>query len=287
MVKIVQLFVSTHRHGMLVRWSDKFIDKLIAMVAPTGTHRNTNRNMPMLKYAKLVPYLPDLTRSRPAISDDDRERARARPPHAVPAHCRPWLDGQTVGWTLFYGFATPVHIVGQPDGRISVVGNDLLERETGQPRTIDQFAPGYFGVSTGYTITTPTGYVSLFLPATQPPPNLTMLTAVIETDWYPRPLFMVYHAPAPGVTISLHHGAELGRVVPIPRLAEHTAEPLQGDELARITAAAAQYAAEETTTPHRWTAAGGQTFTHLYKLKAAQPGDASNQPQPAQGSTTD
>lgn len=241
----------------------------------------------MLKYAKLVPYLPDPVRSRPAISDSERERARAVPPHAVPAHCRPWLDGQTVGWTLFYGFATPVQVVGQPDGLIRVEGNELLERETGQPRTIDQFAPGYFGVSTGYTISTPAGYVSLFLPATQPPAQLAMLTAVIETDWYPRPLFLVYHAPPPGVAISLQHGAEIGRVVPIPRLAEHTAEPLQGDELARITAAAEQYTAEERTTPHRWTSAAGQTFTHLYKLKAAQYREQSNQPEHSQGNTTD
>jgi len=57
----------------------------------------------MLKFSKSAPYIPDPVRARPEISDEDRARAAENPPQVVPFHCKPWLDGQALGWTLFYG----------------------------------------------------------------------------------------------------------------------------------------------------------------------------------------
>lgn len=220
----------------------------------------------MLKFSKSVPYIPDPARSRPPVSDDDKARAAERPPHAVPFHCKPWLDGQSIGWTLFYGYLTPVVISGREDGRIDVANGEQLAAETGQARIIDQFARGHFGLGSGYSLKSPPGLVSLLIPAAQPPPNLELVTGVVETDWYPRQLFLVYRVPAAGRQIELDHGMPIARVVMVPRHDGLAAEPLTGDELAAYQAEEAAYLAEEATTPTRWQAASGDWFTHLYKL---------------------
>jgi len=222
-----------------------------------------------LKFGKSVPYLPDPVRSRPLVTAVDKARGSADPPHAVPYHCKPWVDGQTAGWTLFYGFLTPISITGQADGGIEVQNLEMLARETQQPEIVSHFAQGHFGIGSGYTLQTPPGFVSLIIPATQPPAGLEALTAVIETDWYPRQLFLVFRLPPPGTQILLDRGMELARVVVIPRPEQLEARPFTADELAEINQRQQQYLDEEKTTPSRWTAASGDQFTHLYKQWSA------------------
>jgi hypothetical protein len=222
----------------------------------------------LLKFAKSVPYLPDPARSRPHITAADKDRGSANPPHAVPYHCKPWVDGQTVGWSLMYGFITPISITGQADGSIVVENLEMLVQETRQPHIVSNFAQGHFGIGSGYTLQTPPGFVSLLMPATQPPAGLEALTAVIETDWYPRQLFLVFHIPPPGVQIFLDRGMELARVVVIPRQ-EWEARPFTSEELAVLDKRQQQYLDEEKTTPTRWTSASGDQFTHLYKQWSA------------------
>lgn len=218
-----------------------------------------------LKFAKSVPYIPDPVRSKPLITDEQRALAAQEPPVVVPFHCKPWVDGQTMGWTLFYGYLTPVTIRLGDNGRIAVENGAQLAAETGQPRIIDQFAQGHFGIGSGYTLQTPPGFVSLLLPATQPPPGLHALTGVIETDWYPRQLFLVFQTPAPGVAIFLDRGMALARVVVVPRGDGWQLRPFTPAELADVQAREAAYIAEEQSTPSRWQDASGATFTHLYK----------------------
>ncbi|MCL4263009.1 MAG: hypothetical protein KJ069_07325 [Anaerolineae bacterium] len=223
----------------------------------------------LLKFAKSVPYLPDPARSRPHIAAADKERGSANPPHAVPYHCKPWVDGQTVGWTLFYGFLTPITITGQTNGTVEVTNLEMLAQETQQPHIVSPFAQGHFGIGCGYTLQTPPGFVSLVMPATRPPAGLSALTAVIETDWYPRQLFLVFPIPPPGMQIFLDRGMELARVVVIPRPEQGEARPFTADEQAEFNKRQQQYLEEEKTTPTRWTSASGDQFTHLYKQWSA------------------
>jgi hypothetical protein len=150
----------------------------------------------MLKFVKNVPYVPD-----PAPAADD-----------LP------------GWTLFYGYLTPITISGGEDGRIHVGNLARLAQETNQPRIIDQFAPGHFGLGSGYTLWTPPGYVSLLLPEPNAPGNLAAMTGVIESDWYPLQLFLVFGVPPAGAQISLDYGMPLARVVVTPRQEDWPAE---------------------------------------------------------------
>ncbi len=217
----------------------------------------------MLKFAKAAPYFPDPARAKPNITDEDRQRAAGSPPHAVPFHCKPWVDGGSIGWTLFYGYVTPVTITNPGAGKIQVENLPRLAGESNQPRIIEQFARDHFGIGSGYTLKTEPGHMSLLLPASHPPPGLEAVPGVIETDWYPRQVFLVFRVPPPGTRIFLDHKMELARVVVVPR--ETQAESMTAAELTEIKTLDAQYAEEERTTPSRWQDANGQTFTHLYR----------------------
>ncbi len=222
----------------------------------------------MLKFAKNPVYIPDPARPRPVITEEDKQRAAADPPWPVPFHCKPWVDGQTVGWTLFYGYLTPITIVGQPDGRIEIENFAELVRETQQQMTIHQFVEGYFSVSTGYYLRTPPGLVSLFIPALRAPKGLQLVSGLVETDWYSRTIFAVFERPAVGERIKLEYRTELMRVVVVPRHEGAKAEPLEGDELAAFNAQEDEYLAAARDTDRSWHAATGDTFNHLYKIRS-------------------
>lgn len=224
----------------------------------------------MLKFAKSAPYIPDLARSRPFVTPEQKEKAAANPPQVVPFHCKPWVDGQTIGWTLFYGYLTPVTITVMENGRIAISNLSQLAAETAQPRVIDQFSAGHFGIGSGYTLQTPPGFVCMLLPATYAPAGLEAQIGLVETDWYPRQLFLVFKLPPIGTAIRLEYRTELARVVVVPRHEQLEAQAMNAEELKVLQEREARYLAEEQTTPTRWTADSGDSFTHLYKIWSGQ-----------------
>lgn len=219
----------------------------------------------MLKFAKSVPYIPDPARSRPHITDEQRASGAETPPQPMPYHCKPWVDGQALGWTLFYGYLSPIEIVGVGAGNIEVVGLEQLAAETQQPKIVHQFAPGHFGIGCGLTLRTPPALNSLIIPAANPPANLRAVTGLIESDWYPRQLFLVFESPMAGQTIKLDYEMALARVVLVPRHDGWDATELAASELVELERERQQYLADEADSPSSWTAANGETFTKVYK----------------------
>lgn len=220
----------------------------------------------MLKYHTKAVYMPKPARAKPHVLPEHVSLSKEEPPHAVPFHCKPWVDGQSAGWTLFYGYLTAVSITTNKAGQIAIENGAQLMAETQQERVIDQFAAGHFGLSTGYYFQTPPGYACLFIPSPLSPPALQLLPAIIETAWYPRPIFLVYPLPQPNETIELSFKMPIGRVIVVPEQKQAEATPLDAAELAGLEEMEARYLAEEASTPHRWQSAGGQEFTHLYKI---------------------
>lgn len=220
----------------------------------------------MLKFIKAAPYFPDLSPATPFVTPEDRERAAQEPPEAVPYHCKPWIDGQSLGYTVRYGYLTPVTIVGLGNDEVRFDNADATARERPNNKpVVEMFARGHFGFASGYILKTPPGYVSLVLPPNNPPPNLHMLTAVIETDWYPKPVFLVFATPPRDVSITLDYQTELARVVVIPRPKREKAQPLTEADLAEYDAANAAYKAESQSL-EGWRDVHGYKFTHLYKV---------------------
>jgi hypothetical protein len=166
---------------------------------------------------------------------------------------------------LFYGFLTTITFVGLGNGGAEILNKEELARETNQKRVGDHFTPGYVGLGVGYTLKTPPGFVCLIIPPTRPPDGLETVPFVIESDWYPNQIFLVFRVPPAGVRVSLDHKDELARVVVVPRHEKLTAEPMSAEELAETAEKRKTYLEEEMVTPSLWFAATGDPFTHLYK----------------------
>jgi hypothetical protein len=106
----------------------------------------------MLKFTKSLPYLPDPARPRPHITEQERAWAAGQPPLPVPFHCKPWVDGQTIGWTLFYGYRTSITLHDRADGRLEIENLALLMGETGREDTV-VLDDGRLCLQTGYAVT--------------------------------------------------------------------------------------------------------------------------------------
>lgn len=199
----------------------------------------------MIQFTKAAEYIPDPVRSRPVISDEDKALAAADPPYPVRLHCKPWMDGQSAGWIIFYGYLTPITIVGLGGDDFRVENLERLKAESRVDNIIMPLVGGYFGIpATGYTFLTQPGYISLILPAPQAPPGLQLEPGIIETDWYPLEMPAVFKVPAAGESIRLDYKMEIARLVPIPRLEEMTLAPMTEDNLAALLARRQSYLEE-------------------------------------------
>ncbi|HSH05927.1 MAG TPA: hypothetical protein VLL52_25655 [Anaerolineae bacterium] len=205
----------------------------------------------MLKFSKAMGYLPDPERSRPYITDEEKELGTATPAHPVPFHCKPWMDEQSLGWTLFYGYLTPITIIGLGDGQIQVENFKKLQAESQVKDIVKRFFSGrHVGIpATGYSLLTEPNWVSLMLPPTHPPAGYELVSGVLETDWYPLETPVLFRLPAKGVEIKLEYKTELARVVPMPRRRESAvAVEMSGEEHEALLERRAAYlrALEET-----------------------------------------
>lgn len=230
---------------------------------PTHRHQSA-ATCHMLRYSKSLPYLPDLARPRPNVTEQDKARAAADPPLPVPFHCKPWLDGQTIGWTLFYGYQTTVRLRRSAGERPVAENLAQLDEESGRADTVI-LSDGSLRLATGYSFGSPAGLVTLLMPANRPVAGLSLEVACLDTEQQYRPVSLVFRMAAEG-EVCLTAGVELARAVLIPRHESLQAQSLTGEELAALQQREADYRAEEQTTPTRWTAATGDSFTHLYKV---------------------
>lgn len=220
----------------------------------------------MLRYWKKEIYFPKLRRPKLQVSAEDQALARQEHPPALPQHCKPWVDGQTVGWEVAYGFLSPITIRGLGGGKFDVDGAQQLNAEAGQS-TIDSFADGYLGLAISYWLQTPEGFASLILPPTSGPPGWAPLSAIVETDWYPRPIFLVNPIPPEGVEITLDFDQPLARVVVIPYAGNLRGgvEQMSQDEIEALNTLEETYLFEAINAGRLWESASGLKFSHQYK----------------------
>lgn len=189
----------------------------------------------MIQFTKAAAYIPDPVRSQPIITEEDKGLAGENPPHAVRLFCKPWMDSQSVGWTLFYGYLTSITVVGLGEGEYRVENLAQLKAESQVDNIIMPLVGDRFGIpATGYTFLTKPGFISLILPPTNPPPGLEVEPGIIETDWYPMEMPLVFKTPAAGESITLDYKMEIARIVPIPRLERMKMSPIAEDDLAEL-----------------------------------------------------
>src|SRR5260370_19126840 len=168
-----------------------------------------------IRYAPLGRDFPPLSRVKPGVPGGQRKLARAIPRPALPAYCKRWLDGNSYGLLLTFPYQVLLTVTGAADGLADVqMVPEQAPSLVQMPAT--PFARGYFGLATGYRIATDPGigvYTNILPDGYSAKPGL--VPGLVETWWYPFPLFLVFHAPDPGATLSFAFGDPLCGLRPV------------------------------------------------------------------------
>ena len=125
----------------------------------------------------------------------------------VPAHCKPWIDGQSVGLRVVWPFDT-VTLTFDSEGK--------LEHEI--ENHVAQFADGYFSINPLYFFRTQNNVGLYIVPDEESSLYSLTVHGVIETDWYRPAPFFVFQNPWDWLKEScviLKKGSPLVKVVPI------------------------------------------------------------------------
>ncbi len=141
--------------------------------------------------------------------------------------------------------------------------------ETGALELLDAFTtnfnapPGGIGIRGAFDFLTPEGWDTLYLGVVNETarPQIPVLTARIETDWYPQNTEFRY-AMQPGDTLVVSGGAPVGQVFFVPREPVSLEPALEADVQDFVTRQEAYWterAAKERTTPY------GALIAHHYR----------------------
>jgi hypothetical protein len=189
--------------------------------------------------------------------------------------CKPWVDANSIGIELYWGFRTDV-IIESRDGTNAIIVGDY-DRETGNKNTIAQFAPGHYGINTSYQLIMPPGWGGLVLPHPRwfmDPYHTTfpcITPGLIEFDWWPRLFFVVAKVPPAGAHHVLRYGEPFCQVVPVQMATALKIRECTAEEKAHYQAQdqfiGKNYSALST---HVWKTASGKQFGNIYKVLAAE-----------------
>lgn len=168
-----------------------------------------------IKYVRSDETFPPLELIKPLITQTERKQARLKRPPALPAHCKPWLDAHSYGLLMRFPYQVGLSITGRKDDipqfrmlstKKPNIGNNI----------ISVFATGYFGLATGYYIRTEPRFGIFFqsLPR-EYGSKAALVNGLVETWWYPKPLFLVFASPLPGETLIFQYWDPLCILMPV------------------------------------------------------------------------
>ncbi|WP_373287127.1 DUF6065 family protein [Wenjunlia tyrosinilytica] len=180
------------------------------------------------------------------------------------------------GWRLIppaitvpFPYSFTATVTGGPSGEMTV---EMSDRVGPKPPgdIVHQFAPGYFGVLTGYTFATeaPIGLYTLGHPDS--PVKELHVSGLLETWWYPRPMFVVFRRPGEGQVIHFRSGDPLCHAVPVVC---GGLDIRQVDKQEEVDFSVAKQNYEEERRARvdlTWTSVEGESFSRLYKEKSRQ-----------------
>ena len=143
------------------------------------------------------------------------KKAKDRPQPALPQHCTPWVYAESFGIVIKFCLPVIAKVIGLGQGKIRIEYDSSFDDIFGF-KVIDHFAPGHFGVSTGYRFKTENEIGVLLKPLPNNRSDLDgVLEGFIETWWFPKPLFLVYKAPEKNQELVFNPGAKLAIAIPM------------------------------------------------------------------------
>ncbi|MFO0548331.1 MAG: hypothetical protein U0271_08095 [Polyangiaceae bacterium] len=192
----------------------------------------------------------------------------------APIDCKPWVDGQTSGWDLFFSMDVTFMVADIERGLFSVPPE--------MSGKIGAFGPFHLGVYTGVRIRTAPGWVTMIDRVADPKIRESLPfsteTAILETDWYIW--FKNFIVIRPDLSrlavmdaITIERGTPLCRVRVIPRLELIESAEFSEEDYAELKRAQDDYTQTELAmnAQQRFRAAGPKAlFYPLYKLRAAE-----------------
>jgi hypothetical protein len=221
-----------------------------------------------IKYLCPDDSFPPLQQVRPVISEDEQARKRRQPPAAVPSHCKPFLDAASYGVLVPFGY----HAVLRVTGREGSLPDVKASFEPGRPAypehdIVAAFAQNYFSIATRYIVRTEPGVGLLTLPPPEGHPRKgEVVRGLLESWWFPKGLFVVFRAPAPGETMEFRRGDPLCVLVPAPCV-DVEAEPMSQPEFMALLSEQKEYERYREEHPEiAWRSDMGFEFDSRYKI---------------------
>jgi Tfp pilus assembly protein PilF len=155
-----------------------------------------------------------------------------------PWHCRPFVDAATYGLELVYHYEKECHVINE-NGKVRFEWD--YANEPGVKLSGDEFGlfdtkpARFYSFQASVDVQAPAGYVV----QTQPHPRFftddsgTVAPALIghvQTEWFPKPLFLVFKIPAPGQGHIFRKGEPYAQIIFVPRQMTCRATPMTPDE---------------------------------------------------------
>jgi tetratricopeptide (TPR) repeat protein len=192
-----------------------------------------------------------------------------------PAHCLPFVEGSTYGLELLYPYETECQVVN--DAGIPRFERELNEELTGGEFLF--FSPTdhakYYMLNTKLDLVPPPGHVV----RTEPHPRyftdeegtvpLPMI-GHLQSEWYPRSLFVVFRVPRPGQRHIFRKGEPFAQLLFLPKEVKYEITRMNPDEeSARAKMMEQIQFARNTIATRRWYNSTKDEQDNHYKVLAA------------------
>jgi len=191
-----------------------------------------------------------------------------------PWHCPLFVDACTHGLELLYQYETECHIINE-NGNVRIHWDRAREPGTSAADfTLSVPPPSTdYLFATSIDIQTPPGYVlrtethpRFFRDHTQTVP--AVFYGHVQSEWWPKKLFIVFKAPAPGQRHIFRKGEPYAKVIFIPR-DEYVAMPMTEEEATNRRQLEEDIKRCKSLIAKRvWNSAGGMEFNDHYTVLA-------------------
>lgn len=220
----------------------------------------------LLTYARLREQYPPVEPLRVELTAGERRLARLDRPPALPHHCKPWMDARRLGFMLRYPYEATLRVRAASDGAIAF-SYDSHGTAASAGVAVSTFAASHFSMRAGYRFRTPRPFSLMTLPLPDAPSiRPRVVTGIVETWWYPRPLFIVFENPTPGEELVLSYGEPVCALVPVV-LGHVEAREMTSEEAACCSDEDERYRQEsDAMAGMSWASLEGVGFSRRYKF---------------------